>query len=181
MYVGAADPSQWQSLFGVDLEHVDQLEIVQRAQAITLDRVKQALGWLKGKAENIYWDGKALAEERLELQIRSRYATKEIVAEKEPDFVAVKCQAELSDYFVAQCLSQTLLNDPYDMDGPKEPVVCACEAGLDGALTMEILKRMTEQTILFHDLWHYGARYEVYVFSNCGSIAAFYAARSSTP
>ena len=43
MYVGIADPSRWQSLFGVDLEHVDQLEIVQRAQAIPPDRVKQAL------------------------------------------------------------------------------------------------------------------------------------------
>lgn len=95
--------------------------------------------------------------------------------------MVVKCRAEPSDYFVIRCLSQTFLNDPYDMGGPKEPVVCACEADLDGALTMEIFKLMTEQTILFYDLRHYDAWNEVYVFSNCGSTATFCVARSGTP
>lgn len=181
MYVGTADPAQWQSLFGVDLEHIDQLEIVRRAEGIPSEKVEKALSWLKGNVGNILWDGKTLTEDKLRLQIRSYYATKDIIREKELDFVAVKCQPELSDHFVTQCLSQAFLNDPYDMDGPKEPVVCACEADLDGALTMQILKLMTGQPVLFYDLRHYDAENDVYVFSNCGSMATFYAGRSTVP
>lgn len=181
MYVGTADPAQWQSLFGVDLEHIDQLEIVRRAEGVPEEKVQEALRWLQGRVGNIHWDGKTLTEEKLKLQIRAYYATKEIIREKELDFVAVKCQPELSDTFVTQCLSQAFLNDPYDMDGPKEPFVCACEADLDGALTMQILKLMTDQPVLFYDLRHYDAQDEVYVFSNCGSMATFYAGRSSIP
>jgi L-fucose isomerase len=178
MYVGTADTAQWQSLFGVDLEHVDQFEIVRRSQEIPEDQVQKALDWFKEKVGHIHWDGKSLTEEKLKLQIRSYYATKDVMKEKGLDFVAVKCQPELSDAFVTQCLSQAFLNDPYDMDGPKEPTVCACEADLDGALTMQILKLMTEQPVLFYDLRHYDAKDDVYVFSNCGSMATFYAARS---
>ncbi len=181
MYVGSADPSQWQSIFGVDMEHVDQFEIVHRAWNVPKEKVEKALNWLKGRVGKIFWDNKSLTEEKLELQVRSYYATKEIIQDKELDFVAVKCQPELSDYLVTQCLSQAFLNDPYDMDGPKEPVVCACEADLDGALTMQILKLMSEQPVLFYDLRHYDSQDDVYVFSNCGSMATFFAARSSVP
>ncbi|MCS7241213.1 L-fucose/L-arabinose isomerase family protein [Candidatus Caldatribacterium sp.] len=181
MYVGTADPAQWQSLFGVDLEHVDQLEIVRRAKEVPQEQVDRAFRWLQDRVGNIYWDEQTLTREKLELQIRSYYATKEILKEKELDFVAVKCQPELSDTFVTQCLSQAFLNDPYDMDGPKEPFVCACEADLDGALTMQILKLMTGQPVLFYDLRHYDAQDGIYVFSNCGSMATFYAGRSYTP
>lgn len=181
MYVGTADPPQWQSLFGVDLEHIDQLEIARRAKEVPQEKVEEAFSWLKDKVGSIYWDDKTLTADKLKLQVRAYYATQEIIKEKELDFVAIKCQPELSDTFVTQCLSQAFLNDPYDMDGLKEPFVCACEADLDGALTMQILKLMTNQPVLFYDLRHYDAKDDVYVFSNCGSMATFYAGRSSVP
>jgi hypothetical protein len=40
------------------------------------------------------------------------------------------------------------LNDPYDWNGPKEPIVAATEADMDGALTMEILKHISNQPVL---------------------------------
>ena len=36
---GSFDPMQWRSQFGVDVDHVDQLEIVRRAELIEPDRV----------------------------------------------------------------------------------------------------------------------------------------------
>ncbi len=181
MYVGTADPAQWQSLFGVDLEHIDQFEIVRRAEKVPQEKVEEGIQWLKSHVGSIHWDGKSLTEEKLRLQVRAYFATKEIIREKELDFIAIKCQPELSDAFVTQCLSQAFLNDPYDMEGPKDPFVCACEADLDGALTMQILKLMTQKPVLFYDLRHYDAREDVYVFSNCGSMATFYAGRSGNP
>jgi L-fucose isomerase len=181
MYIGAADPRQWQAEFGVDLEHVDQSEIVRIAAEIPDVKVNDAVQWLKRRVGRIVWDDKGLTEEKLRTQVRAYYATKEIVREKDIDFVAIKCQPELSDHMVTQCLSQAFLNDMYDMDGPKEPMVCACEADLDGALTMQILKLITGQPVLFYDLRHYDPVDDTFVFSNCGAMATFYAARSSVP
>jgi len=181
MYVGAADPRQWQTEFGVDLEHVDQSEIVRLAAEVPAEKVDSAVQWLKQRIGRTAWDGQGLTEEKLKLQVRAYYATKQILREKDIDFVAIKCQPELSDHMVTQCLSQAFLNDPYDMDGAKEPVVCACEADLDGALTMQILKLMTGKPVLFYDLRHYDPVDDTFVFSNCGAMATFYAARSNTP
>ena len=36
---GTFDPMQWRSQFGVDVDHIDQLEIVRRADLIDADRV----------------------------------------------------------------------------------------------------------------------------------------------
>lgn len=181
MYIGAADPRQWQAEFGVDLEHMDQSEIVRIAGEIPAEKVDSAVQWLKQRVGRIVWDGQGLTEEKLRLQVRAYYATKQIMREKDIDFVAIKCQPELSDHMVTQCLSQAFLNDTYDMDGAKEPMVCACEADLDGALTMQILKLITGQPVLFYDLRHYDPVDDTFVFSNCGAMATFYAARSSVP
>jgi len=95
--------------------------------------------------------------------------------------VAIKCQPELSEHYVTQCLSQAFLNDPYDMDGRKEPIVTGCEADLDGALTMQILKVLTDSPVLFFDLRHYDPHEDVFVFSNCGAQTTYFAGKSANP
>jgi L-fucose isomerase len=181
MYIGAIDPRQWQNQFGVDLEHVDQLELVIRAEKIPESIVEKAFQWLKERVGKIKYDGKGLTPEKLKQQISFYYATKEVIEEKKFDFVAIKCQPELSEYYVTQCLSQAFLNDPYDMDGKKEPIATGCEADLDGALTMQILKLLTDSPILFFDLRHYNPDDDVFVFSNCGAQTTYFAAKSDDP
>ena len=93
----------------------------------------------------------------LRFQIKCYIALKEIIAERRFDFVGVKCHYDLSEYYVTQCLAAALCNDPYDWDGPKEPVVFSCEADSDGALTMQVLKLVSGQPALFFDFRHYDA------------------------
>lgn len=181
MYVGAVDTRQWQNQFGVDLEHVDQLEIVMRAEKIPESTVGKAFEWLTEKVRKIEYDGKALTPDKLKQQIRFYYATKEIIEEKKFSFVAIKCQPELSEYYVTQCLSQAFLNDPYDMDGKKEPIPTGCEGDLDGALSMQILKLLTDSPVLFIDLRHYDPADNVFVFGNCGAQATYFAGKSNDP
>ena len=40
-------------------------------------------------------------------------------------------------------VAEAFLNDPYDWDGPHEPIVAATESDMDGALTMQIFKLLT--------------------------------------
>jgi L-fucose isomerase len=51
-------------------------------------------------------------------------------------------------------VAEAFLNDPYDWEGPHEPIVAATEADIDGALTIEILKHISGEPVLFADVRH---------------------------
>lgn len=176
MYTAVPSLAQWQRQFGVDIEHIDQLEIVRLAKEVPEDKVSKGLAWLKENVAEIAFDGKKLTEETLSEQIRCYYATKKIVEDYNLDFFGVKCHYELSEYYVPQCLSAAFFNDPYDFDGKKAPVIMGCEADADGTLTMQILHLITEKPVLFFDFRDYDPEYNCYVFCNCGSQATWFAA-----
>ena len=180
MYIGTVDTAQWQNVFGVDLEHIDQSEIIRIAKEIPQERVDNAMSWLEKNIGSIKYDH-LLTREKLETQVRSYLATKKIIEENKIDFMAIKCQPELSNNYVTQCLTQAFINDPYDMEGPKDPVACGCEGDLDGVLTMQILKLLTDQPVLFYDLRHYDPDEDIFVFSNCGAMSTYYAGCSASP
>ncbi|MEW6226543.1 MAG: L-fucose/L-arabinose isomerase family protein [Bacillota bacterium] len=180
MYTATVDPSQWQQIFGVDVEHIDQLEIIRRAQDVPVEQVERAVAWLEKNIGYIAYDGNRLTREKLAQQVRSYYATQDIIEEYGLDFLGVKCHPELSGHFVTQCLSQAFFNDPYDWDGRHEPTVFSCEADMDGAMTMQTMKLLTGEPVLFMDFRHYDASEDVFVFCNCGSQATYYANRSDS-
>ena len=67
-----------------------------------------------------------------------------MAAEKKYNFMGIKCQQDMSDHFVLQCLGVALLNNPYDADGEKTPIPTSCECDCDGAMTMRILNLCAE-------------------------------------
>ena len=182
MYTAVADADQWKRDFGIDVEHVDQFEIIRRAELVANDRVEHAFDWLTRLAgPNIHYDGKKLTPELLKRQIRSYYATQEINQEKAIDFFGIKAQPELTDHFTTEDIIDAFANDPYDFEGPKDPVVCATEADMDGALTMEIFKHLTGEPVLFADVRHYDAEDNFFDLCNSGAHATFFAGRSKLP
>ncbi|PYV35535.1 MAG: fucose isomerase [Acidobacteria bacterium] len=182
MYTAVADADQWKRDFGIDVEHVDQFEIIRRAELVANDRVEHAFDWLTRLAgPNIHYDGKKLTPELLKRQIRSYYATQEINQEKAIDFFGIKAQPELTDHFTTEDIIDAFANDPYDFEGPKDPVVCATEADMDGALTMEIFKHLAGEPVLFADVRHYDAEDNFFDLCNSGAHATFFAGRSKLP
>ena len=176
---GAINPDLWMNLFGVDVDHVDQSEILRRAALIDPERATQSRLLLEKKMGGIEYDGGKLTPENLGMQVRCYLALREIVQEKGMDFVAVKCHDDLSEHAVTQCLSAAFFNDPYDWFGEKEPIVYSCEADGDGALTMQILKLVSGKPVLFMDFRHYFEEAEAFAFCNCGGAATWYAGRSA--
>ena len=158
MYTAVADADQWKRDFGIDVEHIDQYEIIRRSELVADDRVENAFNWLtKLIGKNIHYDGKKLTPDLLKRQIRTYYACAEINQEKVVDFFGIKAQPELTDNFTTEDVVDAFSNDPYDFDGAKEPIVCATEADMDGALTMELFKYVTGEPVLFADVRHYDA------------------------
>lgn len=178
---GAVNPDLWMQKFGVDVDHIDQLEIIRRAQLIDGEETRGAKAWLEDNTASIRYDEDKLTDEALEMQIKCHMALKQLIAEKSLDFVAVKCHYDLSEYYVSQCLSAALCNDPYDWDGAKKPVVFSCEADADAALTMQTLHLISGKPVLFMDFRHYLENEKVFAFCNCGACATWYAKRSDIP
>lgn len=181
LYGNAPAPNLWVSKFGVDIDHADEYEIIRRAGEIDETRVKEGIQWLSSKVEIIKYDDSQLTASKLERQVRSYLATKDLVADYGWDFLGIKCHYEMSEYFATQCLSASFLNDPYDWEGPKEPTVASCEADSDGALTMQLLKLLTRKPITLQDIRFYDADEDIWVLVNCGASPTWFASQSSDP
>ncbi|MCJ7563102.1 MAG: hypothetical protein MUP52_00755 [Candidatus Aminicenantes bacterium] len=177
---GTADPAQWERLFCVDTEHVDQYELVRRAQAADPKMTGLYVDWVKRSYGKVCFKEGRFDDERLEKMVRSYLAAKSIIRDYELDFVGIKCQPEMSNGYVLQCLNVQMLNDPYDAEGPKEPVVCSCEADSDGALTMQLLKLISGgKPTALQDIFYVDDK--IMVLANCGSMASFFSNLSDCP
>jgi len=181
MYTAVANLDQWRSLFGVDVEHVEQYDIVRGSEEVDGARVEAALRWLEAHVGKIRYDGGALTPDKLRRQIRSYHAVRRLMEERELDFVGFKAHGDLTEYFATMDVTEAFLNDPYDWEGPHEPIVAATEADMDGALTMELCKLLSGQTSLFADIRHYDAEDDVWYFANSGTHATWFAARAPDP
>ena len=180
MYTAVSNPDQWMKLFGVDIEHIDQWEIVRLADEVPAARVEQAIRWLESWG-NVHYDGKQLTPQTLERQVRSYYALRRMIDERHLDFCGIKAQPELTNSFCTMDVAEAFLNDPYDWEGPKPIIVCATEADSDAALTMEIMKQLSGTPALFADVRHYHQDLNIFDLVNSGEHATYFAGRSFDP
>ena len=179
---GTFDPMQWKKLFGVDTEHIDQLEIIRRADLVPEADTKKMMTWLTRVVGSVQYNDDKFTPEKLAFQVRCYLATMEIIGEMGLDFVAIKCMPDLTTHFVPQCISAALLPSPYDADGRRDPIMMACEADGDAALTMEILKEISGGLpVLFMDVSYIDDERGLFYFPNCGAFCSWYAARSDDP
>ena len=178
MYTAVANSQEWSRKFGINVEEIDQWELVRRSEGMDRRRLVKARKWLERYAAGVHYDGKLLTPERLERQIGAYYAMRELVEEWHLAFSGIKGQPELTDHFATMDITEAFLNDPYDWDGPKETHVCATEADMDGALTMQLLKSLSGTPVLFSDMRHYHSDRGIWDLCNSGQHPTWFAARS---
>jgi len=181
LYGCAPAPNQWMRQFGVDVDHIDQLEIVRRAELVGRQRVGAGIEWLGARMGGVPYDDQQLTPAKLEYQVRTYLATKDIIADYGWDFVGIKCHYEMSEYQVTQCLSAAFLNDPYDWEGFKEPTPASCEADSDAALTMQLMRLVSGHPAALMDIRFFDEQAGLWVLVNCGAAPTFFAARSEDP
>lgn len=181
MYTAVANSQEWSRKFGINVEEIDQWELVRRSEHVDPGRLTHARTWLEDHAAGVHYDGKLLTPERLERQIGSYYAMRELIEEWHLDFSGIKGQPELTNDFATMDITEAFLNDPYDWDGPKDTHVCATEADMDGALTMQLLKSLSGTPVLFADMRHYHSDRGIWDLCNSGQHPTWFAARSEDP
>lgn len=176
-----ADPAQWQRLFGVDIEYADQDEIIHRGESLPKEQVDQQLEWYQGAVGSVTFQGD-FTPTALERQVRSYIATSQLADEHDADFIGVKCQSELSDGYVTQCVAHMLMNGTVDGSGSKPVTVHACESDADGALTMQILNLVSSgKPAGLLDIRWFDARSKLWTLANCGAIPAALCATATDP
>ena len=166
MLTAVVDPNQWLTQFGIDITGFDEIDIVERSHDVDMADVKRYQQWLKETFGRVEVDDTVQ-----EMSIRLYLALKQVITEKRIDFLSVKCLPVMPKVLTSFCLSHALLGDGTDADGPKERMICACEADSNGALTMQLMKNVNDQAINFADVRWLDPQANVLRISNCGSQA----------
>ena len=177
------DPMQWRKKFGVDAEHIDQVEIVRRAEEMDPARVKKMREWIEGSVKEVQYNEDRLTKDGFDFQIACSLATKDIIKDYNLEFTAIKCMTELSHHYAPQCMTAALLPSDYDAEeGKKDGIVMACEADADAALTQQILKIISDgKPTYFADVSHIDDERSTMYCVNCGAMCTWYGARSGEP
>ena len=168
MSTTTADVDQWQKLFGVSYEALDQSVLPDRAAgmvewsgapgksdfAVKDPRVAGALAYLVegGHGSFDFEAEKTTSLAKFVLQIAFYYAAVDVVEEYGVTFMGIKCQDELSATYCTACPAAAFLNNDVGPDGqPKKIVPVACENDMDSALTQLLLNLLSGRPSGFGD------------------------------
>ncbi|HUS79536.1 MAG TPA: hypothetical protein VM050_12850, partial [Patescibacteria group bacterium] len=161
-----ADVDQWQKLFGVSFEALDQSELLVRAEEmvewegkpgesryrITDPRLREAADHMKEHGSYDFTREKLKSFDKIVQQLSLYYAGLDIIEEYGVTFCGVKCQDELSGRFCTACLLSAFLNNDVGPDGKEKPIVpVACENDMDSALTQLMMHLVTGKPSGFGD------------------------------
>jgi L-fucose isomerase-like protein len=138
---GAADPSQWMRMFGVDIDSRDTTDLMRAAQAITPaqlaaiePRIKQLFGALPPKT---------VVNER---SMRLYLALKQVISKEKWDFYTIQSFPGLGNDYAATCFAQSMMLD----DGYGTSTL----GDFNTALTVLLLTKLSKEPVYYGDLQH---------------------------
>ncbi len=138
---GAADPSQWMRMFGVDIDSRDTTDLIRTAQSISPEAIKA----LEPRIKQLFG---VMPEMNVvnERSIRLYLAIKEIVRKENWDFYTIQSFPGLGDDYSATCFAQSMmLEDGYGT---------STLGDFNTALTVLLLTKMSTEPVYYGDLQH---------------------------
>lgn len=142
---GAADPSQWMRVFGVDIDSRDTTELMRTAQQIEPSelaalepRIRQLFGALPKKD---------VVNER---SMRLYLAIKKLVAKNAWDFYTIQSFPGLADDYSATCFAQSMMLE----DGCGTSTL----GDFNTAMTVLLLTKLSRDPVYYGDLQHIDKR-----------------------
>lgn len=158
MYPSTVDSIQIKRIFGVEIEHIDQLLLVETARKIEDIKAKSFYEEFKKEYGNI-----DVPDDVMLKSIKVYIALKKIIEDYKLDFLGVKCLEEVINIYVSCCLAISLCND----DG----VPTACQSDINAALAMKILNLLSNKATVFADVNMVDKKEGVARLVNCGTMA----------
>ncbi len=163
-----ADVDQWQKLFGITYEALDQSELLERAlnmvewenkpgastPTVMDGRLARALDYLLEEGHGTFDFSRSSlpSTDLFTYQLSLYYAAVDLFNEVGATFGGVKCQDELSSRHCTACLVTSFLSNDVGPDGRPKPIIpMACENDMDSALTQLWLHLLSGQPAGFGD------------------------------
>jgi len=138
---GAADPSQWMKMFGVDIDSRDTTQLIQTAERISPRKIAD----LEPRLKKLFG---AIPEKNAvnEKSIRLYLALKELVEAENFDFYTIQSFPGLGDDYAATCFAQSMMLE----DGQPTSTL----GDLNTALTVFLLAKLSNEPVYYGDLQH---------------------------
>ena len=138
---GAADPSQWMKVFGVDIDSRDTTELLDTAKAIDKIEVNNTR-----KALQKYFAEPIPDDEQAGRSIRLYLAIKKLVQQNNWDFYTIQSFPGMASDFSATCFAQSMMLQ----DG----VGTSTLGDFNTALTVKCLTELSNEPVYYGDLQH---------------------------
>ena len=180
MYTATAGTDTWMAQFGIDVEEVDQLELVRRAEEADPAEARRGRLWLEENCRAIHYDGQLLTPELLERQLQMYMGDDGPDRDLHLDFTGHQGPAGADDALRDGGRRRGAAQRSLRLERPQGPVVCATEADMDGALTMQLLQSLSDTPVLFADVRHYHQDRGIWDLCNSGQHATWLAADPPT-
>jgi hypothetical protein len=138
---GAADPSQWMRMFGIDIDSRDTTELKRAAEAISPEELDE----LQPRLKRLFDKG----PDRNEVTGRSMrlyLALKKVVAKEQFDFYTIQSFPGLAGDYAATCFAQSMMLE----DG----VGTSTLGDFNTALTVLLLTKLSKERVYYGDLQH---------------------------
>lgn len=155
-YPTTADPIQIKKIFGTEVEHIDQMVLLQKAENVAEEKCESLAGHIKERYGSV-----DVPQETLKKSASVYYALKEIIEEYALDMVTVKCIGEFMDSYCSCCIALSLLND--------EGYLCGCQCNLNALLSGYILSALSGEPHFFGDVNMVDTKEGVARMIHCGS------------
>jgi len=142
---GAADPSQWMKIFGVDIDSRDTTELMRTAQQIEPGELAE----LEPRVQKLFGalPKKDIVSER---SMRLYLAIKKLVAKNDWDFYTIQSFPGLADDYSATCFAQSMMLE----DG----VGTSTLGDFNTAMTVLLLTKLSRDPVYYGDLQHIDKR-----------------------
>lgn len=138
---GAADPSQWMKMFGIDIDSRDTTELIRTAENIPASEVEA----LQPRLQELFGaspDRNTVNDRSIRLYL----ALKQIVQRERFDFYTIQSFPGLADDYAATCFAQSMMLE----DGFGTSTL----GDFNTALTVFLLTRLSSERVYYGDLQH---------------------------
>ncbi len=138
---GAADPSQWMRMFGVDIDSRDTTELLNTAEGITAEEIRKAKTDIQP-----YFEESIPGDETAERSIRLYLALKKIMEKENWSTYTIQSFPGLGDQYSATCFAQSMMLN----DG----VGTSTLSDFNTLLTSKLLTDLSRERVYYGDLQH---------------------------
>jgi len=138
---GAADPSQWMKMFGIDIDSRDTTELLETARGIK----KEEIAKVKKDIQK-YFSEPIPDNEQSDRSIRLYLAIKKLVSRNAWDFYTIQSFPGLGDEYSATCFAQSMMLQ----DG----IGTSTLGDFNTALTVICLTSLSKEPVYYGDLQH---------------------------